>query len=353
MKIIVYSKAFFPSLGGLERNSYTLCNTLLDLGYEVSLITETLEETDSYSFQFKVIRTTNLFEIFRVLYKSDFLIINGGISAPLCLMSWFLSKKYAPLYVSSNVYRREGNTIKTKINNWIRKGLAEKAAVNICLTHYAANQLSLNNKEVRVIYNPIDNDLLAIAKGIKEQEAKIKRYDLLFAGRIIKGKGVFLLAEAVEILKDKYNLDVKLAYAGEGPDLEDLRKTLAGKNISVAFLGVLDKKELLDAYSDSKLLVVPSTSHIEGNPLVITEALTVGTPVIVSDQPAMVEIIQSAGLVFQSGDAGDLAKVITEGLKQLLQLEEKVEEISSVFSPVWYKQRFESLLNDISNTPFK
>jgi glycosyltransferase involved in cell wall biosynthesis len=135
-----------------------------------------------------------------------------------------------------------------------------------------------------------------------------KEYDLLFAGRLIDGKGIFHLLDALKILHP--HLPLRVAFAGEGEEKDRLVEVAAKLDLPIKLLGRLDREALILAYRRARVLVVPSSTHTEGNPLVIAEALTCGTPVIASDQGAMVEAIGNAGTTFLRYDAADLARKI-------------------------------------------
>jgi glycosyltransferase involved in cell wall biosynthesis len=83
--------------------------------------------------------------------------------------------------------------------------------------------------------------------------------------------------------------------AGLGPD-------------AVRVLGRLDDADLGVVLRAASVLVVPSRA--EGFGLPVVEAMAVGTPVITSDVPALVEVAGAAAVVVPRGDHGELAAAI-------------------------------------------
>lgn len=105
---------------------------------------------------------------------------------------------------------------------------------------------------------------------------------LLFAGRLIGWKGVALALGAIALLRDR-GIDLRLDIAGDGglrPFLEAKAKRL-GLDGVVAFLGAIQRDDLLRRYPDADLFVFPSLHDAGGS--VVLEALSRGLPVVCLD----------------------------------------------------------------------
>jgi glycosyltransferase involved in cell wall biosynthesis len=74
----------------------------------------------------------------------------------------------------------------------------------------------------------------------------------------------------------------------------------------VRFLGFVPEDVLPALYAQALAFVFPSQR--EGFGLPVLEAMAVGTPVITSDDPALTELVDGAGLVFPRGDSMALAQ---------------------------------------------
>jgi len=121
---------------------------------------------------------------------------------------------------------------------------------------------------------------------------------ILYLGRIHKIKGLDLLAEVFSDLSRAQN-DVKLVIVGQDDGyLASLNKLVADLEISdrVLFTGPLYRWDKLSAYVDADVYVLPSIYEIFG--VTIIEALACGTPVIVTEQCGIADVIGGqAGLV--------------------------------------------------------
>ncbi|NLS42019.1 glycosyltransferase family 4 protein [Bacillus subtilis] len=94
---------------------------------------------------------------------------------------------------------------------------------------------------------------------------------LTFVGRLVKGKGVAELAEAVRSLDDSY----RAVFIGDGPEKQHIRQIAGEKAILKGQVANLEISEYLAA---SDLFVLPSYS--EGMPTVVIEALALKVPVL-------------------------------------------------------------------------
>jgi glycosyltransferase involved in cell wall biosynthesis len=348
MRILVFSENFFPDMGGLERNTFTLASTLSTLGHDVTVLTGTLG-SDNETYPFKVVRSKSKIEFISVIKNTDLIFINGGIALKICLAALVLRKKYLPIYITYNTYITENQSFTAKMATRLRKYLASKAIVNITLSEYTKALLqSLSpNHRVEILLNPIDGELERIAKqktGVSEN----KIFDILFAGRMIEGKGIFILIDAISKLKSLLNL--KIAFAGEGEDKEALLAYAQERQVDISYLGRLNNEQIIEAYLQSKVLIVPSSTHKEGNPLVIAEAISLGLPIIASDQPPMIEAVGDAGYIFSSGNADDLAQKI-KTLFNGNNLKEKTSNThirKQAFSYAQYKMTLDSILQKVA-----
>lgn len=131
-----------------------------------------------------------------------------------------------------------------------------------------------------------------------------KKYDLVFSGRLVKNKGIFLLLEAVKKLK------IKLAIIGSGSLEEKIKKFIRKHKLEVDFIGwVSGVEDLAKIYNQSKVLIMPSLS--EGGPRVTLEAMACKVPVITSRVGIMLDIVKDGenGL-FIDWDVKDIAEKI-------------------------------------------
>jgi len=102
-------------------------------------------------------------------------------------------------------------------------------------------------------------------------------FTLLYVGDISRQSGLDLLGEAARRLGRD---DVRLVLVGDGPYRNELRRRLAG--LRVEFRGRLAGDELVQAYREADLLVLPSSTDASASPA-IPEAQACALPVVIVD----------------------------------------------------------------------
>lgn len=139
------------------------------------------------------------------------------------------------------------------------------------------------------------------------------RKGLLFVGRLSAEKGIATLAEAMALLPD-----ARLRVAGDGPERHRLEEVSG-----IERLGSVAPEQVRCEMSGATALVIPSVWY-ENFPRTLVEALACGLPVIASRIGALGELVrdQETGLLFESGNARDLAEKMRWALAHPLQMSE-------------------------------
>jgi glycosyltransferase involved in cell wall biosynthesis len=129
----------------------------------------------------------------------------------------------------------------------------------------------------RIVRLPVVNPEHVHEYRIAEREHGIT--DIAFVGTVRKEKGVFMLIDAFELIRD-HGLDARLTMIGDGPAVDELSEYVRRRGLAdhVTLAGRLDHHETLRRLADADVLVLPSAS--EGLPRVVLEAQEVGTPVV-------------------------------------------------------------------------
>ena len=141
---------------------------------------------------------------------------------------------------------------------------------------------------------------------------------VLFAGRLSREKGLDVLMQAASRLSN-----VPFRLAGSGPEEEMLRR-IAPANVE--FLGRRTADEMHSLYQRARMLVLPSTCF-EVCPLVVTEAMSHGLPVVASNIGGIPELVDrgETGMLFTPGDVSEL----TRSIQQLWDSPVKCSEFGS------------------------
>jgi glycosyltransferase involved in cell wall biosynthesis len=173
-----------------------------------------------------------------------------------------------------------------------------------------------------------------------------KQTDLIYVGRLVEKKGVATLIEALSLLQLDFPT-LKLSIVGDGPE-KDALEALTGRfglAEQVDFAGAVENSQVPDWYRSASIAVIPSIVAADGDQeglgLVAVEALGCGCATIVSDLPALGDVVRDGenGLVFHAGDARDLATKIRQILSDNTLYEKLVRSSSrSVVSQFDWRQ---------------
>ena len=169
---------------------------------------------------------------------------------------------------------------------------------------------------------PAGKPCVRIPMGAKPAEAGAKhgvslpqdRFKVLFAGRLIHGKGLDDLLEAVAAFGagDRPMLLV----AGTGPEAERFAARAASLAIAqdVHFLGGLEHERVLALMRDVDAVVVPTRNAelVEAQGLVIAESMFAGTPVIATSGGGAEDHVQhmANGLLVPPGESAAIADAL-------------------------------------------
>ncbi len=140
---------------------------------------------------------------------------------------------------------------------------------------------------------------------------------LLFVGGLSQRKGLANLFEAVETFGNRVELTVVGKKAV--PDCEALNQALTRHR----WIPTLSHPDILALMKTQDVLIFPSL--FEGFGLVITEAMSQGTPVITTDRTAGPDLIQSGenGWLIQAG----VTQALIEAIDQLLIHPERIQQV--------------------------
>lgn len=139
---------------------------------------------------------------------------------------------------------------------------------------------------------------------------------ILFIGRLQKSKGVFDLLDAVDG-RLRTDASLRLVYAGDGNDLEVLRRVVVEKQLTdkVSLLGRVPHDSLPALIAQSSFVVTPTQSWFpEGYCKATIEGLVMGKPVIVPNFGSFPFLVEHGknGLLFEPDSVVDLRRKILD-----------------------------------------
>jgi len=271
-------------------------------------------------------------EAFDVIHSHDWLSFPAGI------MAKNVSAKPLVVQIHATEFDRCPSSPNPFVYSIEKIGM-EKADAVIAVSNYTKNKIIENYgiapDKIRVVHNAIDPEYFSQKVENPNQLFNLKKAGkkiVLFVGRITLQKGPdYFLKAAQKVLQ--FNKDVVFIMAGSGDMERQIIEMASILGIADKFLfaGFLTGEDLKKAYLAADLFVLPSVSEPFG--LAALESLALKTPILVSKQSGISEVIQNA-LKVDFWDIDEIANKILaclnyQGLGATLQ-EESFKEMDKL-----------------------
>jgi alpha-1,6-mannosyltransferase len=204
-----------------------------------------------------------------------------------------------------------------RIGDVLNRRTAQHHDKIVCTTQWAANEFErIGMPNVTRVPLGVDLERFLPARHDPATRARWASADdvlLLHCGRLSPEKKPRRSLAAVEGLR-ALGVRAVLVVAGTGPLRNALQQEAADRGLPVRFLGhVSDPLELATLQASVDVAIAPGPIETFG--LAALETLASGTPVVVSSQSALPEVIGSAGLA-AGGDGPAYAAAIQEILRR-------------------------------------
>ena len=191
-----------------------------------------------------------------------------------------------------------------------------KADLVIYNSKFTKNKAIKNFKSLKKINHTIIHP--AFIKKISKNKIK-KKYDLCTVARLEYRKGHHLVFEAMTVLRDKYNMILKYAILGDGPELSRLKDLVIKHSLLEQVDFIYHDYPSEKIFKNSSVHIMPTlttTDSIEGFGISNVEAASFGLPCIVSNSGGTPESIKQNGIIIKENDTNQLVKSIIDIFKK-------------------------------------
>lgn len=327
----IFSSHYLPHIGGIEVFVENFSRELLNLGYEVNIITSDSEKLGFF-------KNDNMLNICRLksihLLRKRFPVPYSISEIIFIYKKCFKNKKTCTVintrfFLTSLLGVFLGKLSDSKIiviEHGSGHFIYENKLMNFMshiYEHFISFLISLlkpdfygvsnsccewlkhfNIKAKGVIYNGISFDKEYVKSNLWDERWNNKKI-IFYAGRLIEEKGIFELIESFDKFS-QINENYIFLIAGSG-DLEIRIKENALNSKNKFFLGRLTRNDVFYFLSKTSIFVNPS-NYPEGLPTVLLEAGSFSIPIISTPNGGAKEIIinKNTGLLIPHGDVNDI-----------------------------------------------
>jgi glycosyltransferase involved in cell wall biosynthesis len=318
--IAFFNGVYLPHLGGVERYTFELASRLKK-DYNVIIVTANTEnlpaEADEGGIKVFRLPVKNLpknkrlpflkkNEVYKKLVEKienldiDQIVCNTRFYETTLLGCKIAQKKH----ITPWVINHSGGYVLKPYEDYITKKVLKYRpkfyAVSKTSSKFLKNEYGVET--ANIFYNAISR-----AKDFKKPENKTVK--ILYAGRLIKGKGLEKLLKAFELVKNK--CDVELIIAGDGP-----LKKLIKDDKKIKFLGYTKHDELMQLFRKIDIFAFP-TSYPEGFPTVVLEAGINKCAVIASGIDANEEMLGRRSAIIVKNDNKTIVKDLAAAIEKV------------------------------------
>lgn len=192
------------------------------------------------------------------------------------------------------------------------------------LKQWMANE-GAKKEKIEVVYTSSDFKTIKKSDSVRTELREKWGVDddfcvIVFSGRLTHQKQPYLLLDSIKEVSKKHKNGFALAIAGDGPDMESLKKWVSSNNLNnkIWFLGALSNEDNLKVLQAGDIFYLPSLW--EGISLAIYEAMTLELPIVCANVGGQKELVTPEnGFLVARSDPATETKKYADILLQLIQ----------------------------------
>ncbi len=336
MRIIIATPIYPPEIGGPATYTKELCERIAG-AHDITVITYT-NSADAFPHTHLIpvgkgrplpVRLAVFFvKLLRASKSADIIYVQNAMAAglPVALVHVLTGIPFVLKFVGDEAWERatqEQRTtkrleefmekpdggIKTRLMMMIQGFVLRRAAIVTTPSAYLSEALIRTYKVKKensiVNYNAAEN-----AEIIPFPTSRVP-HQIATTARLVAWKGIDGIIRALDILKKKFP-DARLVVAGDGPELEKLKKLAEDFAVSdsVDFLGNISRAETWQLRKNSEVYVLNST--YEGLPHTVLTSFAAEIPMVATNIPGTNEAVydEKTGLLIEPGNDSQLAHAV-------------------------------------------
>ena len=349
MKIAIVCPASLPAtqFGGIVFLAVDIAREISALGHDVTIYTTDLDFSNGPNkFNQKLPRTEKIENYFinrthswfsvklffinpgiykQILQDKPDIIHTIGLRSFQSIMAWLVSKKIkSPLIstdqggLTTHPFLKESGlffNLIYKIQNYFIKLILKHSSIVCAANEYEKDIfLELYQKSnIEIVRNGVNLKSLVSNQNFRENY-QIKSDFILFVGRFSKSKGIDVLIDAINIIRDDLvKMKTKLVIMGVDFGYQkEMIRTIESLKLTEQIIIIKNppREDVISAYGESQFLVLPSVWEL--SPLVPLESFAFKKPVISTNSHGIPFTVQDNknGILVEPDNSTELANAI-------------------------------------------
>lgn len=234
-------------------------------------------------------------------------LIHSNVIFPCGIVAYLLAQKYSSELVISEHWSKAENLLKHPLygKTALRVYLKNNTVITVSKFLAARIEAATGHKNIKVIPNIIVTTLFSYKpKPVYDGSNLICTCVATWK----PPKRLDLILDSLALFVRETGRSVILNVVGKGPQAESFKIGKFPESLSIVWHGYLDKQEIASLLQRSHLFL--HASEIETFSIVTAEALSTGTPVLVSDRGALPELVhEQNGLLAENNSETWYSKV--------------------------------------------
>jgi len=235
-------------------------------------------------------------------------IIHTNLSACSYVIPWALINGVKIIHTIHNIPCKEA--IPKILKVLLRLLYKLKKVVPVAISDIIANETisyyNLKSAEVETIYNPVDLSLYDVESKNSKEDEYVKFVNV---ARFTKVKNQATLVEAISIISKKYK-NIKMLLIGDGELRAEVEAMVDNYNLKdvITFTGNISN--VYEKLKQSDIFVL--SSHYEGLPLSILEAMAAGLPIIATNVGGVPDVVTDNGILVEDNNLSQLVEAMVK-----------------------------------------
>ena len=333
MKILFVLEYYEPHIGGVETLFKSLAHQLVQKGHEIIVVTnrydaklsahETIDGVEVYRYRFYNRYLFTFLAWIPALQHAKEVDIIHTTSYNAALPAWITAKiKRKDVVITFHEYWGKLwfklpwlNPLSRYLNSTFERMLIKlpfnKFIAVSDFTKSALSNTGVADDRLARIYNGIQYSEF---EQLKRKEEKPDDFNFLFFGRVGYSKGLDVLLKAVSLLKSEHSYRLKLILPQE-PLLRKVHSLIDELELPKSIITIehsVPYDRLQEEIASADAVIIPSYS--EGFCYAAVETMAIGTPLIVSGEGALSEVISGQYINYNSVEPSDLAYAMLQAM---------------------------------------